>query len=319
MHHYMANTAAVITEHSRSDFLLQIWRHELPKVAFAYEYVMHALLALTALHKASQEPDQSAYLRTCAAGHLDQAVLLYRQDSSIITRDTANPRFVFMSLSALLAYAVQRVSISTLDAVFEILLLVSGVDAIVAETWCSVAQGVFAPILTRGFTDAVPIGLHPLPDGMDFGLAHLDFMLSIEPMLPDDRRACISVLTELKELYQALLRHNAVCSVASMICFPKQEPKLFANLVKRRNPQGLIILAYYCVLLDVLDRWWIRGWAARILKAIVGELDEVWRHWVEWPVRAVLFNCHKTPGVEAAISEAPAGSEAGLLDSMVMF
>lgn len=131
---------------------------------------------------------------------------------------------------------------------------------------------------------------------MDFGLNHLDFMIGVDAMLPDDRRTSVLVLTELKQIYDNVLRAQASCSVASILCFPKQDSANFAQLVKRRVPQALIILAYYCVLLDVLDsRWWINGWARRVLQDVMGSLDEQWRHWIEWPVQSILMKERQPP------------------------
>ena len=97
-------------------------------------------------------------------------------------------------------------------------------------------------------------------------------------------------LAELKALYDSILQPGSNCSVASIICFPKQDSGKFAQLVKRRQPQALIILAYYCVLLDILDsRWWIQGWSTRVMRDILGSLDQQWRHWIEWPVQTILF------------------------------
>jgi hypothetical protein len=134
-----------------------------------------------------------------------------------------------------------------------------------------------------------------LPDGMDCGLNHLDFLLSAEPMLPDDRQTCVLVLAELKILYQSVLPTQRSCSVASILCFPKEGPGQFASLVKRRVPQALIILAYYCVMLDILyDKWWMNGWAPRVLQDVLGSLEERLQHWIQWPLDAVMMKVSKS-------------------------
>lgn len=121
-------------------------------------------------------------------------------------------------------------------------------------------------------------------------------MLTVEPMVPDEQRMCSLILAELKQVYDMVLRARGTCSIASILCFPKQDSAAFAQLVKRRVPQALIILAYYCVLLDVLDgRWWIHGWASRVLRDVLGSLDEPWRQWIEWPVQSVLMKDRQPP------------------------
>lgn len=136
-----------------------------------------------------------------------------------------------------------------------------------------------------------------LPEGTDFGLNHLDFMLTVDPMIPDERRLCSEILAELKQIYDMVLSASGTCSIASILCFPKrQDSASFAQLVKRRVPQALIILAHYCVLLDVLDsRWWIHGWASRVLRDVLGSLEVPWRQWIEWPVQSVLMKDRRPP------------------------
>jgi len=91
--------------------------------------------------------------------------------------------------------------------------------------------------------------------------------------------------------------------MAAILCFPKQESAAFAQLIKRRVPQAMVILAYYCVLLDVLNsRWWIRGWSTRVLRDVVGSLDEQWRQWIEWPVESVLMKERRRDAVTTASS-----------------
>ena len=125
---------------------------------------------------------------------------------------------------------------------------------------------------------------------MDFGLGHLDFMLGVDVMIPEERRTCALILGELKQIYDTALQNPETCSVAAIVCFPKQDSSNYAQLIKRRVPQALVILAYYCVLLDILDsRWWIHGWSTRVLRDVLGSLDEQWRHWIEWPVQCVLL------------------------------
>lgn len=139
---------------------------------------------------------------------------------------------------------------------------------------------------------------------MDFGINHLDFMLGVDAMLPEDRRVCVLVLTELKSVYDSVRNSTgtsassqagACCSVATILCFPKQDSSPFASLIRRRVPQALVILAYYCVLLDLLnDRWWIHGWAQRVLGDVLATLDEQWKTWVDWPCEVVLWRGRAT-------------------------
>jgi len=296
LHHYMSHTRYVLSEHQSAAYVLRVWQEETPKVAFSSDYVMHALLGFSALHKAHGQPEDAPRLRTSAVDHLDQALMLYRQRSGETTAENANAKFLFTWLVVLFAFAIPS-SVPPIDAMVELFSLVKGIDVVTAETWFWVSQGPFAPIFSHGFQAITqPPGGYAVPEGMDYGLGHLDFMLSVEPMLLEDRRTCTLVLGELKPVYENVLRSQGNSNVGTIICWPKQDTVAFATLVKQRMPQALVILAYYCVLLDVLDnRWWIHGWAARVLRDLMGSLGEQWRHWVEWPVQSVLLREPQPP------------------------
>lgn len=156
MHHYMTNTKSILTEtHTLSHSLLQIWQVELPKVAFAHDYVMHALLGFSALHKAHVDAVNATTLRASAVDHLDKALAVYRVESvKPTTAENANAKFCFTWIVALFSYAIPP-SLPPIDAIVELFMLVRGIDVILSETWFWVSQGPFAPLLTRGFQEAV--------------------------------------------------------------------------------------------------------------------------------------------------------------------
>jgi len=298
LHHYLTHTEEIFSERQDGDLVTRVWRDETPKIAFGSDYVMHGLLGFSALHKAHTQPEDAPKLRTSAVDHLDRALVLYRQRGGETSAENANARFLFTWFVVLFAFAIPP-SVPPIDAMAELFSLVKGVDAVTADAWFWVSQGPLAPILSHGFQPITrsPGGYH-VPEGIDFGVGHLDFMLGVEAMMLDDRRTCALALAELKPIYDNVLRTQGHSTVGTIVCWPRQDSTAFANLVKRRLPQALVILAYYCVLLDVLDsRWWVHGWAARVLRDILGSVGVHWRRWVEWPVQSVLSKELQPPDV----------------------
>jgi hypothetical protein len=313
MHHFTAFNSEIMTEHF--DIMETMWQHEMPRIAFNSQYVMHGLLGFSALHLATIQPKRALLLRASATNHLDQALVLYRQDKGPATAETANARFTLTWVIAMFAFAVPS-SVAPIDAVIELFSLVRGIEVVLQESLIWIIQGPFAPILTRAFVEnrglsddgsalsmafafqaSTPHSIGAecgpgggLPEGMDFGLNHLDFMIGMHSMIPDERRTCMLVLTELKALYAQMLGSQASWGMSMIMCFPKQDPTRFSLLLKQRHPQALVILAYYTVLLDLLDsRWWVNGWGRRVLRDIVCSLGDEWKSWIEWPVQTVLM------------------------------
>jgi len=315
MHHFMTSHVEVMTENFGMDVL---WQQTLPNMGLQFPYVMHALLGFSALHIATISPERAPVLRASAVKHLDQALVLYRQDTGPSIAQNSDARFCFTWLIALFAFAIPP-AVPPIDALCELFSLIKGIEITLQDTMFWVAQGPFAPMLTQTFVEQGILGqtmnfpmayafaagsgigntdciASELPEGMDFGLNHLDFMIGMHSMVPDERRTCVLVLAELKQTYSSMLHMRGNCGISSIMCWPQENKTAFASLLKRRNPQALIILAYYSVLLDLLDgRWWLQGWGRMLLRNVIGSLGDEWKSWVDWPMQTVLMKQPSQP------------------------
>ena len=133
------------------------------------------------------------------------------------------------------AFAIPS-SVSPVDAMVELFSLVRGIEIVLQESLIWIIQGPFAPMLTRAFVESKGLSSDgsalsmafafqastshsggadcvlndELPEGMDFGLNHLDFMIGMHNMVPEERRTCVLVLAELKQLYSQMLSSSSI-------------------------------------------------------------------------------------------------------------
>jgi hypothetical protein len=63
----------------------------------------------------------------------------------------------------------------------------------------------------------------------------------------------------------------------------------FVDLLDNWHPGALILLAYYCIVLQRMQKrcWYIGGHATRILSTIMRQLDPQWHRYIEWPLSEV--------------------------------
>ncbi|KAF2210442.1 hypothetical protein CERZMDRAFT_45189 [Cercospora zeae-maydis SCOH1-5] len=317
MHHYMSYTKGVLGELSDQAFIVHVWKHELPKTAFAHEFVLNALLGLVALHKATVMLEQVSSLRSCAIEHMDMAAMQLQGVNEACTVEAASANYVYRWLALLFAYAAATQSaecasdpggslpLNALDAMADLMVLAGEVRSATHERWYLISQGAFAPIVTRGWQEAVAT-YALLPQGLDLGLNHLDYMLGVEAMLPNERTACALAIEELRSLHQSLqTRSSSACGIASLMCWPKQESAALSDMVRRRIPQALVIVSYHCVILNLLDgRWWAQGWSERVLQAVLLNLNDGWKNWIQWPIQALMFR--EVVSTNAVASSSPA-------------
>ncbi|KAG7420484.1 hypothetical protein Forpi1262_v016198 [Fusarium oxysporum f. sp. raphani] len=59
----------------------------------------------------------------------------------------------------------------------------------------------------------------------------------------------------------------------------------FVRLLQEEKPIPLVILSYFCILLNQLSSfWWTRGWAEHLLSEIHSSLDEEYKSWMRRPM-----------------------------------
>lgn len=68
-----------------------------------------------------------------------------------------------------------------------------------------------------------------------------------------------------------------------VLLWPISLSKDYMALLDSKSPVALLVLAYYCVLLESLHhRWWIKGWPPYMLESIRLMLEEKWQVWLDW-------------------------------------
>ena len=63
----------------------------------------------------------------------------------------------------------------------------------------------------------------------------------------------------------------------------------YAALLDVKEPIALLLLAYFCPLLQTEQRtiWMLEGWASHILSGVRSNLAVEWQRWLEWPAEQV--------------------------------
>jgi hypothetical protein len=62
----------------------------------------------------------------------------------------------------------------------------------------------------------------------------------------------------------------------------------FLPLLADEEQEALVVLSYFCVLLNKLSRqWWLDGWANDLMDKIYVALDEEHRTWMIWPMEEI--------------------------------
>lgn len=96
-----------------------------------------------------------------------------------------------------------------------------------------------------------------------------------------------------QEAASLLMRTFAQCTrkpeISKAFYWPSTVSVEYMTLLKANEPEALLVLAYWCVLLDKISWCWImEGWPMDLLEgAIAPMLDDTWKAWLRWPLEKV--------------------------------
>ena len=265
---------------SRDERTRHIWQAIVPREAGAHPFLMHGLLAFSALHlaRSSQGDVADTYLAVCVA-HQNQALALFRPLIEDINATNANAMFALSGLITAFGFGFPQVSSPRV-------------------TLTPVDDFVRVMILARGMQDVLNAAMNWVRDG-DLGyLLHLD---DYEPGLPPDaaqamkqlrqRNAACSGQDELEvyihtidQLEIMMERLHGGCPRPSLaVLWSVKVPGKYIVLLGKHDPMALLILAHFCVVLHGLTTyWWLKGWGSTMLASIWASLEPAWRESMHW-------------------------------------
>lgn len=64
--------------------------------------------------------------------------------------------------------------------------------------------------------------------------------------------------------------------------------KNFLEFVADEEPEALVVLSYFCVLLHKLpSQWWLNGWVSHIMTRIYASVGEKYLNYLAWPMEEI--------------------------------
>jgi hypothetical protein len=277
-------TTTVHTVNSTSNTAaLEVCQTVVLKEAMQHHFLLHGLLALSALHLAESHTDSQKYTRIATDYHT-QGLALYHSILSDINESNYSASIAFSSITTMFAFGIYKpkapktFGIELVQDLAQIFLLAKGwhnVVRVADALECRAGSAVFPshnPIIGTLSTDmeAAFGRLHALNQGHDTAL----YTLAID---------------SLKSVFGTLANgrsddpHLALEWVNTM-------PDDFVRLITQRQSLAMVILGYYCVVLDRVPQvWWLRGWSKGVFSVIWKDIHHPYQDTLEWPKKMIGF------------------------------
>ena len=290
LHHYSTATYISFVDGARTT---GAWQTTLPRLAFEYPFLMHGILAVSALHVASLKPDcQQEWIKK-ASTHESLALPTFRSALPSVNEQSAPAVFAFSSLvvpytqaSASHTDDLDLASIHNTAILPEWIHLLRGTHMLLFSTRHWLKEGPLGELIER---TRAPINYAYNPDDSRLAALLPLFSQRSPPTTAADKDpdllACHSALDELRLICS--LPHSPCQTVGfktAAYTWPGRVSRAYVELLDQRKPEALVVLAHYCAFLRKAETsWFMRHHSARLFRSIYYSLGEGWRHWIDWP------------------------------------
>ncbi|KZM28541.1 uncharacterized protein EKO05_0005987 [Ascochyta rabiei] len=256
-------------------------------------YLLLQVPALSALHLSHTKPMQGISYHADATSLQIEALTSFDEHLGNINSENCDTILMFASLLGThsLAEAVMTSNSDAdgfLDRFVTYLNLHRGVQTVTSQAWALLLQSKISPVLHHASTQLSLAASHT-PEQAVLVTEQLSRLLDDGEMSPESNTACRDAVSRLKLMYQADYLEVQCPETKQrpsglLSAWPVLLSAVYTDLLQKRQPEALIILCYYAVLLHQRRSVWFVGDSGRMLVvSITKSLGSYWRHWLDWP------------------------------------
>lgn len=263
VHHYTTSTYKTISRDEKDTY---IWRDAVFEDGLEFAFVLDAVLALTALHKAFLNPREGQKHISNSLAYQDQGLRAYQAQLTDYNPRNCKALFIFPVIMNISIIAMSRgyasmsatSPIRTLHSVLEIL---RGVKVIFHTSSDIIRTSVYQGLLSaRGsqYTTCSPASVAGAMERLRKSMSNTT------PQIGSDMLALYKVAIDTLEAHFQRYEHEG--DVGAIISWPLGLGELGTELFRQGNRGMMLIFTHYGVLfLQVSGQWWARDFGARLI------------------------------------------------------
>ncbi|KAJ5654495.1 hypothetical protein N7490_001498 [Penicillium lividum] len=273
----------------RNEATRKVWEMPVLEEALKAPFLMHGILALSAMHLSHLRQDERHVMwLDIAIAHKNTALVMFSGQLRNISQTNAKAMMIFAGLAFAfsLASALKMESKEDgpgLDALTNVFVLARGVQAVLDVEGEFLRQSNFAPLLNVTTPEV------DIPDHFYAAMDRLEQLkLQYHQMDPDvDHGSYTRNINQLRDL--AVFSYAEPTSMTMAAGWAIRAPQKYLDDLRAHKPFALVVLAHYCVFLHMAQgNWSIGCWGRRVLEEIIQILDPHWKPHIEWAVLNVL-------------------------------
>jgi hypothetical protein len=284
--HHFTTVVALDLAHPMKPDTLRLWQNHLVELGFRHEFLLRGILAVAAYHIAWANPSQHEEYSLIASKHQSLALNQFQEVLAHVSDSNCHALFGFSCLIIILTFASSPKS-QPADFNTDVL------------QWFHMLRG--GKIVLDMFPDAIKSSfLKPLLDEMAYTENTAAHSIPGADRITDLFRICgissheretsqaytLAIHTLLSTFTQAsICRNRGDGTILASLVWPVNLPPKFVDLLSEKQPEALVILAHYCVLISWAQDsdWFISGWGRYMLETIKESVPESWLEHLKWP------------------------------------
>ena len=284
LHNYTTTTCFSLSNDPSKQ---QIWQVAVPREAASHDFLLHALLAISAMNLCYVNPTKRHLYERAAVNHRNLALIKSIPALNEVTADNCHALFAMSSIISVLCfvlpYGAQWITLSDpVNDIVSVSQLICGVKTVLhsAREW--IALGSLGGLLNY-IWDSTTLAL---PEEARIAFENLFDMNKRETRDGSIRDLYNATIQDLKHAFEI---HTVVMGEPGLVfTWLLVVHASYVAQLEKKEPMALVILAHYAVLLHTSNRqWWLEGRGARLVHVICQLLPPEWLSAIDWPIEAV--------------------------------
>ncbi|KAL4962676.1 Zn(II)2Cys6 transcription factor [Aspergillus stella-maris] len=290
LHHFMTSTCYTT---SRVPAIQSLWRDEVPRIAFSTPFLLHALLAVSALHIAHSNPSRRTECSAQAHLHHNAAVTSVIPEITSLVTDNAAALYLFSSLTCMFSCAdMERNSnlliLSREGQLSQWIRLFRGIRAVLGDDKHEFQMGILAPIFVNGeFVSRVRQSPEALQEGRMYVLELKNMVTKTHSDDTPQQQVYQDAIDGVARALAVTLKPS-MAETAGVFAWMVEASDEYLKLLRKEEPTALIVFSYICAAVRQVEwTWWTEGLSARLMGQVYAALKEEDREWLRWPAQQI--------------------------------
>lgn len=277
LHFYLVNTSSSIIVDSA-----YMWQNVVVELGFRHHFLLHGILAVAAIHKASIYPSEQDELLVQSAAHIEIGLRTFRKCLESPLPATCVPVFLMAGLLSVQSLGTAQIH-TPVDPIGDLCMwmrMVKGTKSTIHQNWLILQSSEIASMLH---------GLDLRPDETTHVVEISDLMSLVEQTSAHGtsaRDVYLDCVDKLRTILVNIRRPDCSEKLASTLpsFWAATVNEEYCELLARRDPLALVIVTYFTSLFrHSSNSWWYLGWHGWVLNAVQSELSAEYVPWLEWP------------------------------------